>query len=332
MGIQNTITMLSSDALMSSGVPESWVVVAQALLATLMTWGLTAAGAAVVFLLEPQLLPDPVKDAKFKKSILDGMLGFAAGVMLAASYWSLLAPSIEAAAELGYAGCAEPHAALDKDACIEKGAQWSDWSWFPAVVGLMAGAIALSLTDKYLPTDMVSTVMGSENEESDVYDPKRKPADLQSQRRVLLLVVAITLHNLPEGLAVGVAFGGIDGTSMNFEKARAIAWGIGLQNFPEGLAGSLPLRGQGMGLWRSFMWGQLSGAVEPLAGILGAILVQLARPVLPYALAYAAGAMIFVVLEELVPEAHKNPDNKGVVMAGVFVGFVTMMAMDVGLG
>jgi ZIP family zinc transporter len=183
--------MLSSAALMSSGVPESWVVVAQALLATLMTWGLTAAGllphavlvpiapgagAAVVFLLEPQLLPDPAKDAKFKKSILDGMLGFAAGVMLAASYWSLLAPSIDAAAELGYAGCAEPHAALDKDACIEQGAQWSDWSWFPAMVGLMAGAIALSLTDKYLPTDMVSTVMGSQNEQNDLYDPKRKPA------------------------------------------------------------------------------------------------------------------------------------------------------------
>jgi len=318
--------------LMSSGVPESWVVVAQALLATLMTWGLTAAGAAVVFLLEPQLLPDPVKDAKFKKSILDGMLGFAAGVMLAASYWSLLAPSIEAAAELGYAGCAEPHAALDKDACIEKGAQWSDWSWFPAMVGLMAGAIALSLTDKYLPTDMVSTVMGSENEQSDVYDPKRKPADLQSQRRVLLLVVAVTLHNLPEGLAVGVSFGGIDGSAMTFSKACTIAWGIGLQNFPEGLAVSMPLRGQGMSLWRSFMWGQMSGAVEPIAGVFGALLVQFAKPVLPYALAFAAGAMIFVVMEDLVPEAHKDPANKAVSTWGLFIGFCTMMSMDVALG
>merc|ERR1712166_1378912 len=194
-------------------------------------------------------------------------------------------------------GCAEPHAALDKDACIEKGAQWSDWSWFPAMVGLMAGAIALSLTDKYLPTDMVTTVMGSENEESDVYDPKRKPADLQSQRRVLLLVVAVTLHNLPEGLAV-----------------------------------SMPLRGQGMSLWRSFMWGRMSGAVEPIAGVFGALLVQFAKPVLPYALAFAAGAMIFVVMEDLVPEAHKDPANKAVSTWGLFIGFCTMMSMDVALG
>ena len=135
-------------------------------------------------------------------------------------------------------------------------------------------------------------------------------ADLQSQRRVLLLVVAVTLHNLPEGLAVGVSFGGIDGSAMTFSKACTIAWGIGLQNFPEGLAVSMPLRGQGMSLWRSFMWGQvgtrgwqwcewlwwqMSGAVEPIAGVLGALLVQFAKPVLPYALAFAAGAMIFVV-------------------------------------
>jgi len=323
--------MIDGTVLIASGVPPSYVTVCQACLATLMTWGLTAAGSAVVFLLEIPLSSNAAKDANLKKQILDGMLGFAAGVMLAASYWSLLAPSIETAMELGYAGCSDP--LLDKDACIEKGAQWSDWSWFPAVVGLMAGAMALSLTDKLLPTDMVSTVMGSSQQNQGAeYDPKRKPADVQSQRRVLLLVVAVTLHNLPEGLAVGVAFGGIDGSAMTFNKACTIAWGIGLQNFPEGLAVSAPLRGQGMSLWKSFMWGQLSGAVEPVAGVLGALLVQFAKPVLPYALAFAAGAMIFVVVEDLVPEAHNNATNKAVATWGLFVGFCTMMSMDVALG
>eukprot|EP00658_Telonema_sp_P-2_P025019 TRINITY_DN20072_c0_g1_i1.p1 TRINITY_DN20072_c0_g1~~TRINITY_DN20072_c0_g1_i1.p1 ORF type:complete len:259 (-),score=29.94 TRINITY_DN20072_c0_g1_i1:336-1112(-) len=258
--------------------------------------------------------------------------------MLAASYWSLLAPSIEAAAESGYGYCSGSTAIADlpKDSCIAASGTWNEYSWFPAAVGLITGALALSLTDRYLPSDLVSAVMAptaSPVRMATRSSSKRpKGPDAQSQRRILLLVIAITLHNFPEGLAVGVAFGGIDGQSMTFEKACAIAWGIGLQNFPEGLAVSMPLRGQGMSLWKSFVWGQLSGAVEPLAGILGAVLVQVARPVLPYALAFAAGAMIFVVLEDLIPEAHKDPGSRAACSSGVFIGFVTMMAMDVGLG
>ena len=154
----------------------------------------------------------------------------------------------------------------------------------------------------------------------------------QSWRRILLLVIAITLHNLPEGLAVGVAFGSLGiGNSTTFEKARMVAIGIGLQNFPEGLAVSLPLRREKVGLFKSFWYGQLSGMVEPIAGVIGALVVQQARTILPYALSFAAGAMIYVVVDSLVPEANAA-GNRRATTWGTMLGFVVMMAMDVALG
>lgn len=259
--------------------------IVQALLATLFTWGMTALGAALVF-----------GTKNVPRKLLDAMLGFAAGVMIAASFWSLLAPSIE----------------LAEDGSLPL--------WVPPLVGFMAGGIFLRLLDRVLPH----------------LHPGMKMSEAEgihtSWRRSVLLVSAITLHNIPEGLAIGVAFGavaaGVNGASLG--AAVALAVGIGLQNFPEGTAVSMPLRREGMSRARSFFYGQLSAMVEPVAAVIGAAAVILARPILPYALAFAAGAMIFVVAEELIPEAKRgSPD---IAAMSLMVGFSVMMVLDVALG
>jgi len=261
--------------------------VAQALCATLFTWFMTAAGAAMVF---------PFKT--IKRKVLDGMLGFAAGVMIAASYWSLLAPAIEMAENAGRGP-----------------------AWVPATVGFLAGGAFLWLVDKILP-----------HLHSDLpqIEAEGVPTSLH---RSILLVLAITLHNIPEGLAVGVAFGALaaDLPSANLAGAVALALGIGIQNFPEGTAVSVPLRREGLTRRKCFWYGQLSGVVEPIAGVVGAAAVILMEPVLPYALAFAAGAMIYVVVEELIPESQfeKNTD---VATVGAMLGFAVMMTLDVALG
>lgn len=260
--------------------------IVQALLATLFTWAVTALGASLVFFTK-----------NVNRRLLDAMFGFAGGVMIAASYWSLLAPAIEMA----------------------EADQVS--AWLPAAVGFSLGALFLSMSDKLLPH---LHIHGQEGEE------EGPPTQL---RRSALLVLAITLHNIPEGLAVGVAFGGafLGLPSVTIGGAVALAIGIGLQNFPEGVAVAVPLRREGMSSGRSFWYGQLSGVVEPLAGVLGAAAVLWVEPVLPYALSFAAGAMIFVVVEEVIPESQRS-GNADLATLGVISGFVVMMVLDVALG
>ncbi|MFO7495596.1 MAG: ZIP family metal transporter [Desulfobacterales bacterium] len=260
--------------------------VTQALLATLFTWFLTALGAAMVFFFR-----------SINRKVLNGMLGFAAGVMIAASFWSLLAPAIEMAE-----GGPLP-------------------AWVPAALGFLAGGAFLWLVDKVLP----HLHLGLPREEAEGIPTH--------WRRSVLLVLAITLHNIPEGLAVGVAFGALaaDLPSATLAGAVALALGIGIQNFPEGAAVSVPLRREGLSRLKSFWYGQLSGAVEPVAGVLGAAAVILMRPILPYALAFAAGAMIFVVIEELIPESQLDK-NTDVSTVGAMLGFAVMMTLDVSLG
>ena len=256
--------------------------VIQALLATLFTWGVTALGAVPVFFTR-----------SFNRKLMDLMLGLASGVMIAASFWSLLAPAIDL----------------------------SGGSWVPATIGFLAGAIVLRAVDLVLP-HLHPSMTGAEPE-----------GIKTSWQRSTLLVLAITLHNIPEGLAVGVAFGaaalGVEGATLG--SAVALALGIGLQNFPEGTAVAMPLRREGMSPLRCFMYGQFSGMVEPIAGVLGAWLVLSMRAVLPYALAFAAGAMIFVVVEELIPESQVE-GNSHLATAGTILGFAVMMTLDVALG
>jgi ZIP family zinc transporter len=264
--------------------------VTQVLLATGFTWGMTALGAALVFLTK-----------EVKRWVLDAMLGFAAGVMIAASYFSLLAPSIEFAE----AGGTSP--------------------WIPAVVGFLAGGFFLRGLDRVLP-------------HLHPRSPMRDAEGIKtSWHRSVLLVSAITLHNIPEGLAVGVAFGavatGIPGVpeASSLGAAVALAVGIGIQNFPEGTAVSMPLRREGVAPGKSFFFGQLSAVVEPIAGVAGVLAVTLAQPLLPYALAFAAGAMIFVVVEELIPESQRGGYADLATMS-LMLGFAVMMTLDVALG
>lgn len=261
--------------------------VTQAMIATLFTWGLTAAGAGLVFF---------TKTVKAK--VMDSMLGFAAGVMIAASFWSLLAPGIEIAEQMGQV------------------------PWLTAVIGFMAGGLIMRLSDRLLP----HLHMGLDLEQSEGIKT--------SWHRSTLLVLAITLHNIPEGLTVGVAFGAVAAglPSATLASAIVLAIGIGLQNFPEGAAVSLPLRREGMGRAKSFFLGQSSGIVEPIAGVLGAVFVINMQSILPYALCFAAGAMIFVVVEELIPESQRNESNIDLVTMATMVGFVVMMLLDVALG
>ncbi len=256
--------------------------VLQALLATLFTWGVTALGAFPVFFART-----------INQRLMDGMLGMASGVMIAASYWSLLAPAIE----------------------------MSGGSWVPATAGFIAGGMFLYLLDKILPHLHPGLAM---SEAEGIHT---------NWKRSVLLVLAITLHNIPEGLAVGVAFGAvaanIDGATLG--GAIALAIGIGIQNFPEGTAVAMPLRREGLSRGKSFWYGQLSGAVEPIAGILGAWAVITMRPLLPYALAFAAGAMIFVCVEELIPESQRKGNTDFATLGAIF-GFAIMMLLDVALG
>jgi ZIP family zinc transporter len=260
--------------------------IVQALLATCFTWFLTALGAGAVFFFKT-----------VNRKVLDGMLGFAAGVMIAASYWSLLAPAIEMAEE------------------------GSLPAWIPATTGFLLGGAFLWGVDKVLP----HLHIGLPLEEAEGIET--------TWRRSILLVLAITLHNIPEGLAVGVAFGAVAAgmPSAALGAAVALALGIGIQNFPEGTAVSVPLRREGISRLKSFWYGQLSGLVEPIAGVLGAAAVLLVRPILPYALAFAAGAMIYVVVEELIPESQLESITD-VATVGAMLGFATMMTLDVALG
>lgn len=258
----------------------------QALLATCFTWIMTAVGAAMVFFFKT-----------IDRRLLNSMLGFAAGVMIAASFWSLLAPALEMA----------------------EGGQLP--AWVPAVAGFLLGGAFLWLIDHILPHLHIGL-------------PETQAEGIKTHwRRSILLVLAITLHNFPEGLAVGVAFGAIaaDLPSASLAGAAALALGIGIQNFPEGAAVSVPLRREGLSRLRSFWYGQASGVVEPIAGVLGAASVLLIRPILPYALAFAAGAMIYVVVEELIPEAQQESDTHAATI-GAMIGFAVMMTLDVALG
>ena len=258
----------------------------QALIGTLFTWFLTALGAAGVFFFR-----------SINRKNLNGMLGFAAGVMIAASFWSLLAPAIEMAENSAIPG------------------------WLPAVVGFLLGGAFLWSVDKVLP----HLHLGLPTNEAEGIKT--------SWQRSILLVLAITLHNIPEGLAVGVAFGAVAAgiPSAGLAGAIALAIGIGLQNFPEGAAVSIPLRREGMSRLKSFWYGQASGFVEPIAGVLGAAAVLALRPILPYALAFAAGAMIYVVVEELIPESQLGKDTHWSTI-GAMLGFAVMMMLDVALG
>lgn len=258
----------------------------QALLATLFTWGVTALGAALVFFFK-----------NLNRKILDSMLGFAAGVMIAASFWSLLSPAIEMSESAGKS------------------------AWMPAAIGFLGGGLFLYLVDKFLP----HLHLGLEVDKAEGVKT--------SLQRSILLVLAITLHNIPEGLAVGVAFGGLAAgiPSASLAGAVALAVGIGLQNFPEGAAVSIPLRREGYSRFKSFMYGQASGIVEPIAGVIGAIAVIYIQSLLPYALSFAAGAMIYVVVEELIPESQQG-GNTDLATLATLVGFTIMMVLDVALG
>jgi ZIP family zinc transporter len=260
--------------------------VVQTLLATLFTYLMTAAGAASIFLF---------KNVNHK--LLDIMLGFAGGVMIAASFWSLLAPAIE----------------MSKDRSLPL--------WFPPAAGFLAGAGFLFVLDRTMPH--LHLFLSLESAEG-----------LKTNwRKTTLLVLAITLHNIPEGLAVGVAFGAaslsIPGSG-TLGGAIALSLGIGLQNLPEGLAVSGPVRAAGLSSRRSFFLGQLSGLVEPLAGVLGVLAVTRIISILPYALSFAAGAMIFVVVEEVIPESQQT-GKSDLATIGLITGFLVMMILDVAL-
>ena len=267
------------------GIGPVW----QSLMGGLFTWGLTAAGAGLVFFFRT-----------INQKVLDAMLGFAAGVMIAASFWSLLSPAIEMSIAQGVI------------------------SWFPAVVGFLVGGIFLRICDAYVP----HLHLGFPTDEAE--GPET------SWRRATLLVLAITIHNIPEGLAIGVLFGaaasGIEAAGgATVAAAVALALGIGIQNFPEGTAVSVPLRREGVSVGKSFWYGQLSGVVEPISAVIGAAAVLLVQPMLPYALAFAAGAMIYVVVEELIPESQLS-GNTDIATMGTMVGFSVMMLLDVALG
>jgi len=261
--------------------------VMQALLATLFTWGMTAVGAALVFTTKT-----------LNQKLMDGMLGAAGGIMIAASFWSLLSPALE----------------------MSEGGPLP--SWVPAATGFLLGGAFLWIADKIIPHLHPSSTM----DHAEGFHPK-------SKKRSTLLVFAITLHNIPEGLAVGVAFGAVaaGSASASLAAAVALAIGIGIQNLPEGTAVAMPLRREGMSRRRSFFYGQFSGMVEPIAAIIGVIAVSFMTPILPFALAFAAGAMIFVVVEEVIPGSQEN-GNGDFATVCLMLGFTVMMILDVALG
>ncbi len=262
--------------------------VLQALLAGLFTWGVTALGATLVFFTQ-----------RVARGLLDGMLGFAAGVMLAASVFSLILPAVTYAEAQGMTG------------------------WFPPAMGFLLGGIFIRLLDYLLP-------------HLHLYEPIEHAEGLSTTwKKTTLLILAITLHNLPEGLAVGVSFGaahvGLDipgATTLN--AAIILALGIGIQNFPEGLAVALPLRAEGLSPLKAFWYGQLSALIEPVAAMIGAGAVTLVTPMLPYTMGFAAGAMIYVIVEELIPEAQYH-GHTDIATFSTLIGFVVMMVLDVAL-
>lgn len=271
--------------------------IVQGLLATIFTWLVTALGAALVFFFK-----------KFDKRILNTMLGFGAGVMIAASFWSLLSPAIDLSEQLGYSGFIIPS------------------------IGFFLGGAFLIFADKLMDKYSYGSVLKKEEAEEVEENEEGSSSKVTKYRKSILLVLAVTLHNIPEGLAVGVAFGGvavgIPGTSI--AAAIALAIGIGLQNFPEGAAVSLPLRSEGISRFKSFLYGQASGLVEPMAGVIGVIAALTVRSMLPFLLSFSAGAMIAVVGAELLPEA--SLENKKLTTFGLILGFIVMMILDVALG
>ncbi|OOH92449.1 ZIP family metal transporter [Pasteurellaceae bacterium 15-036681] len=262
----------------------------QALIAGLFTWGCTIFGSAFVFFFKT-----------VNRKILDSMMGFAAGVMIAASFWSLLAPALEYA-EPGY----------------------GEWSWVPAAVGFLLGGFFIRLIDYIVPHLHLSKPIN----EAEGIEP-------QKLSKSMLLFLAITIHNIPEGLAIGVAFGAVatnvSGVDASIMGAIGLAIGIGLQNIPEGSSLSLPIRGEGHSRMKAFNYGSMSAIVEPIAAVFGALFVMSMTAVLPYALAFAAGAMIFVVVEELIPDSQSN-GNTDIATLSLMAGFVIMMILDVALG
>ena len=280
---------------------EAWL---RALCAGLFTWGLTALGASLVFLFKNS-----------SRKVLDIALGFTGGVMIAASFWSLLGPAIESIENQNQLGIS------------------STLPWVPAAIGFFLGAMFLYFLDKIIPhLHLFKKIEEAEGIKT-------------NWKKTILLVLAIALHNIPEGLAVGVMFGAlaspeiIEITGMSEEidpvftlgGAIALAIGIGIQNFPEGFAVSMPLRRQGVSRWKSWQWGQLSAIVEPIFAVIGALIVMTVLPVLPYALAFAAGAMIFIVVEEVIPESQSG-GNTDLATIGLILGFIVMMILDVALG
>ena len=263
---------------------ESINPVTGAFYATLFTWGLTALGASLVFFVKGM-----------NRALLDGLLGFTGGVMVAASFWSLLAPGIEMSPGEGFVKV------------------------IPAALGFGLGAMFIFGMDKVLPHIHINF-----KESEGIKTP---------WHRTTLLVLAITLHNIPEGLAVGVLFGGVAAgiPEASITGAVTLAIGIGIQNFPEGIAVSMPMRRQGVSRFKSFWYGQLSAIVEPVAAVIGAVAVTFFTPLLPYALAFAAGAMIFVVVEEVIPETQQDKYTD-IATLGFIGGFIVMMSLDVALG
>ena len=273
--------------------------VMQALYAGLFTWGLTALGAALVFLFNSS-----------NRKALDMSLGFTGGVMIAASFWSLLSPAIAYVEMQNEMGISDSP------------------SWLAPAIGFFLGASFLFVLDKIIP-------------HLHIFAKREEAEGVETNwRKTVLLVLAIALHNIPEGLAVGVAFGalanpeilGLEGHSVfTMGSAIALAIGIGIQNFPEGFAVSMPLRRQGLSKWKSWKWGQLSAIVEPIFAVIGAAIVMQVLPILPYALSFAAGAMIFIVVEEVIPESQRG-GNTDLATMGLIAGFIVMMVLDVALG
>lgn len=313
---------------------EGYSPLVQALLATLLTWGLTALGSAMVFFF-----------TSFNRKFLDGSLGFASGVMTAASFWSLLLPALEIGEQMH--------------------SENKIYTLFPVVFGFLLGASFVYVTDILIPDNFLDQQINAQKEPvSEVYQAENsikidlntvrqrqsnktefkkietahenyklhsKPSVETNFRRIFLLVIAVTVHNIPEGLAVGVGFGAIGKSkTATLQNARNLAIGIGIQNFPEGLAVSLPLYASGVPCLKSFWYGQLSGMVEPIAGVLGVLAVNFAQACLPYALSFAAGAMLFVVFDNLMPEAISHGNSKLSTWC-CMLGFCLMMSLDVGL-
>jgi len=267
--------------------------VIQALIGGLFTWGLTALGASLVFFFKTS-----------NRKMLDLCLGFTGGVMIAASFWSLLSPAIAAVEKQQELGITDLPV------------------WFAPAVGFLLGALFLYYLDKKIPhLHLFEPVENAEGPKTDL-------------KKTELLVLAIALHNIPEGLAVGVAFGALAhemDIGIEIGGAIALAIGMGIQNAPEGFAVSMPLRRQGFSKLKSWQWGQMSAIVEPIFAVIGAAIVILVYPILPYALAFAAGAMIFIVIEEVVPESQRG-GNADIASLGLIGGFIIMMCLDVALG